>query len=352
MHPPPIENIGKVSERFVKKRFNVAVVGATGLVGTEMCRILEERQFPVARLVPVASARSLGKSVAFGGSNVPVEALDAKVFVGIDLALFSAGAGPSREFAPLAAKAGALVVDNSSAWRTHPDVPLCVPEVNLESARHRPLGIVANPNCATIQLVVALKPLHDAATLTRVVVSTYQSASGAGASAMESLKKQLVQMAQGKIVQRESLPGVLAGNLLMSWKPDASTGYQEEELKIIHETRRILGLPHLAVSATTVRVPVLSSHSESVTLETERALQASEARSLLERAEGVEVVDDIEAGRYPQPIDAVGKDAVFVGRIRADFGKPGGLQMWIVSDNLRKGAALNAVQIAERLLLA
>lgn len=336
----------------MKKRFNVAVVGATGLVGTEMTRILESRKFPIDRFVPVASARSAGREIEFEGKKVPVRLLDENVFEGIDLALFSAGAGPSRTYAPIAAKAGALVVDNSSAWRTHPDVPLCVPEVNLASARVRPLGIVANPNCATIQLVMALKPLHDAAGLTRVVVSTYQSVSGAGATAMESLRKQLAQMARGEKVEHDSLPGVLAGNLLMSWKPDASTGYQEEELKIIHETRRILGLPELAVSATTVRVPVLSSHSEAVTLETARPITASEARAVLSKMEGVEVVDDFEMGRYPQPIDAVGKDAVFVGRIRADLGKPGGLQMWIVSDNLRKGAALNAVQISEKLLLA
>ncbi|MBK8172562.1 MAG: aspartate-semialdehyde dehydrogenase [Sandaracinaceae bacterium] len=336
----------------MKKRFNVAVVGATGLVGTEMCRILEARDFPVAQFVPVASERSTGKDVLFQGKKVQVRALNEGVFEGIDLALFSAGAGPSRTYAPIAAAAGALVVDNSSAWRTHPEVPLCVPEVNIDQAQMRPLGIVANPNCATIQLVMALKPLHDAAKLTRVVVSTYQSISGAGAAAMESLRKQLTQLARGEEVERGSLPGILAGNLLMSWKPDATTGYQEEELKIIHETRRILRLPELAVSATTVRVPVISSHSEAVTLETERPLTASEARAILSKMPGIEVVDDFEAGRYPQPIDAVGRDEVFVGRIRADLGKAGGLQMWIVSDNLRKGAALNAVQIAERLLLA
>ncbi|MEO0323382.1 MAG: aspartate-semialdehyde dehydrogenase [Myxococcota bacterium] len=336
------------------RELTVAVVGATGVVGQAMLAILEERRFPVKRIVPVASERSAGTAVTFGGEAVPVQVLRPGVFDGVDVALFSAGSGPSRTWSPVAAEAGALVIDNSSAWRMDPEVPLVVPEVNLEAAKTRPKGIIANPNCSTIQLVVALKPLHDAARIRRIVVSTYQAISGAGRPAMEAFEAQRRRVAEGMATRAEeaaepTLGGQLAGNLLMAWSPDEATGYQEEELKMVHETRKILGDEAIRVSPTAVRVPVLTGHSEAVSLELERPMAPDEARALLAAAPGVELVDDFAAGRYPEPIDCAGTDPVYVGRIRADLGHPGGLQLWVVSDNLRKGAALNAVQIAEAL---
>ena len=330
--------------------FAVAVVGATGVVGQEMLRVLEQRQFPVTRLVPIASARSEGKSVAFRGGSYPIVPLREESFDDVQVALFSAGATISRQWCPVAAGRGALVIDNSSAWRMDPEVPLCVPEVNLDTARVRPRGIVANPNCSTIQLMVALKPIHDAARIRRIVVATYQAISGAGATAVASFEAQLRAYASGESVPQGSLPGQLAGSLLMSWKPDPATGYSEEEIKIIRETRRILNDETIRVSPTTVRVPVLTAHSEAVTIEAERPLSATMVRDLLRNAPGIELVDDFANGRYPTPLDAAGQDPVYVGRIRDDLGNPGGVQLWVVSDNLRKGAALNAVQIAEGLL--
>ena len=335
----------------MSKGLKVAVVGATGVVGQEMLRTLEQRDFPVETLVPVASARSAGKPVTFRGEEHVVQEIHASVFEGVDLALFSAGGGTSRQWAPIAAAAGALVVDNSSAFRADPEVPLIVPEVNLDAAADRPKGIIANPNCSTIQMVVALKPLHDAARLKRVVVATYQAISGAGAQAVAAFEAQHQAAANGGAVESDKLSGRLTGNLLMHWKPDSESGYQEEELKMVTETRKIFDDPAIAVSPTAVRVPVLTAHSEALSIETHEPLSAGQARSLLEAAEGVEVVDDFADGVYPQPFDAAGQDAVYVGRIRDDIGNPGGIQMWVVSDNLRKGAALNAVQIAERLLL-
>jgi aspartate-semialdehyde dehydrogenase len=329
----------------------VAVVGVTGMVGAEMLRVLERRAFPVRELVPVASARSAGKTVTFRGTEHTVVEIAPEVFEGVDLALFSAGGGTSRQWAPIAASKGALVVDNSSAFRADPEVPLIVPEVNPEAAADRPKGIIANPNCSTIQLVVALKPLHDAARLKRVVVATYQAISGAGAQAVAAFEAQEAATSRGDKVKKEKLSGQLSRNLLMHWKPDPETGYQEEELKIISETRKIFEDPSIAVSPTAVRVPVVTGHSEAVTVETHEPLTATRARKLLEKAEGVVVVDDLGRGRYPQPIDAAGQDPVYVGRIRDDVGNPGGIQMWVVSDNLRKGAALNAVQIAEKILI-
>jgi aspartate-semialdehyde dehydrogenase len=329
----------------------VAVVGATGMVGAEMLRVLEERAFPVAELVPVASARSAGKTVTFNGTEHTVVEIAPEVFEGVDLALFSAGGGISREWSPIAASKGALVVDNSSAFRADPDCPLIVPEVNPDAAANRPKGIIANPNCSTIQLVVALKPLHDEARLKRVVVATYQAISGAGATAVAAFEAQEEATSRGDAVDKDKLSGQLSRNLLMHWKPDPETGYQEEELKMVSETRKIFGDPTIAVSPTAVRVPVVTSHSEAVTVETHRPLTAARARELLNQAEGVEVVDDLSHGIYPQPVDAAGQDPVYVGRIREDVGNPGGIQMWVVSDNLRKGAALNAVQIAEKVLL-
>ena len=329
----------------------VAVVGATGMVGAEMLRVLEQRAFPEAELVPVASARSAGKTVTFNGAEHSVVEIAPEVFEGVDLALFSAGGGTSREWSPIAASKGALVVDNSSAFRADPECPLIVPEVNAAAAAKRPKGIIANPNCSTIQMVVALKPLHDEARLKRVVVATYQAISGSGATAVAAFEAQEEATVRGSAVDKSQLSGQLSRNLLMHWKPDPETGYQEEELKMVSETRKIFGDPSIRVSPTAVRVPVITAHSEAVTVECHAPLTAARARELLSRAEGVEVVDDFVNGVYPQPIDAAGRDAVYVGRIREDVGNPGGIQMWVVSDNLRKGAALNAVQIAEKVLL-
>ncbi len=321
------------------------------MVGAEMLRVLEQRAFPVAELVPVASARSAGKTVTFNGAEHTVVEIAPEVFEGVDLALFSAGGDTSREWSPIAASKGALVVDNSSAFRSDPEVPLVVPEVNPEAAADRPKGIIANPNCSTIQMVVALKPLHDEGRLKRVVVATYQAISGSGATAVAAFKAQEAATVRGDAVDKDKLSGQLSRNLLMHWKPDPETGYQEEELKMVSETRKIFGDPAIAVSPTAVRVPVITAHSEAITVETHQPISAARARELLSQAEGVVVVDDLGQGLYPQPIDAAGQDAVFVGRIREDVGNPGGIQMWVVSDNLRKGAALNAVQIAEKVLL-
>ncbi|HEY8429509.1 MAG TPA: aspartate-semialdehyde dehydrogenase [Sandaracinaceae bacterium] len=333
------------------RKLDVAVLGATGAVGREMLRILEQRDFPVGRLVALASPKSAGRTVRFRGEDVRVEAVTESAFDGIDVALFSAGSAASKEWAPKAAARGATVIDNSSAWRMDPDVPLCVPEVNFEAARECKKGIVANPNCSTIQMVVALKPLHDEARVRRVVVSTYQAISGAGAKAVDAFEKQMAAYVSGEPIDTSVLGGQLAGNLLMQWARDAASGYQEEELKMVHETRKILGDPDVRVSPTTVRVPVANAHAESIAVEFERPLTAARARELLARAPGVELVDDFAEGIYPQPIHASGRDAVLVGRVREDIGNPGGLMLWVVGDNLRKGAALNAVQIAECLFL-
>ncbi|NLY94278.1 MAG: aspartate-semialdehyde dehydrogenase [Myxococcales bacterium] len=336
----------------MSKALKVAVVGVTGAVGQEMLRVLEERNFPVAELVPVASARSAGRTVTFRGEAHTVRALTPEVFQGVDVALFSAGGSTSKEHAPVAAAAGAIVIDNSSAFRMDPDCPLCVPEVNLEAARSPKKGIIANPNCSTIQMVVALKPVHELGGLKRVVVSTYQAISGAGAQAIDAFLKQSADVVNGREPSGlEKLKGQLAQNLLMHWTVDAATGYQEEELKMVHETKKIFGDPSIQVSPTCVRVPVVSGHSESISVETHRPVKVADVRAALEKMDGVVVVDDFVHGVYPQPKDCVGKDPVFVGRIREDVGNPGGLQMWVVADNLRKGAATNAVQIAEGLFL-
>lgn len=321
------------------------------MVGGEMLRVLEQREFPVSELVPVASARSAGKHVTFRGADHTVVEIAPEVFAGVDLALFSAGGGTSKEWSPIAASKGALVVDNSSAFRADPKCPLIVPEVNAGAASNRPKGIIANPNCSTIQMVVALKPLHDEAGLKRVVVATYQAISGSGAKAVAAFEAQEEALVRGGDIDKSQLSGQLSRNLLMHWKPDPETGYQEEELKMVSETRKIFGDPSIQISPTAVRVPVVTAHSEALTVETHRPLTAARARELLSRAEGVEVVDDFGNGVYPQPVFAAGRDPVYVGRIRDDVGNPGGIQMWVVSDNLRKGAALNAVQIAERVLL-
>jgi aspartate-semialdehyde dehydrogenase len=332
--------------------FVVAVVGATGAVGREMLRVLEQRRFPLKRLVPLASARSAGQKLRFGSGEVTVETLTPQSFTGVDVALFSAGASVSREFGPIAAAAGAVAIDNSSAWRMDPDVPLVVPEVNMAAAAKRPRGIIANPNCSTIQMVVALKPLHDAARIKHIVVSTYQATSGKGHAAVEELLAQTRAVLDGRTPESKVFPGQIAFNVLCDWKAGESD-YSEEETKMVQETRKILDEPTLGVSPTTVRVPVINGHSEAVHLQFARPMSAEEARGLLRHAPGVVLVDGPYApGKNPQPIQATGTDAVYVGRVREDLAVPGALNLFVVSDNLRKGAALNAVQIAEKLDLA
>jgi aspartate-semialdehyde dehydrogenase len=327
----------------------VAVVGATGAVGREMIRILEQRRFPASRVVALASKRSAGQKLAYAGQELTVQELGPGSFAGIDVALFSAGASVSREFGPVAAAAGAVVIDNSSAWRMDPEVPLVVPEVNMAAAGKRPKGIIANPNCSTIQMVVALKPLHDAAKLKLIVVSTYQATSGKGHAAVEELLAQTRAVLDGKPPEPKVFPGPIAFNVLCDWKP-GDADYSEEEWKMVHETRKIMGDPTIGVSPTTVRVPVVNGHTEAVHAQFHRPMKADEAKQLLRGAPGVVLMEDAYApGRHPQPATASGQDAVFVGRIRDDLAVPGAIDLFVVSDNLRKGAALNAVQIAERL---
>ena len=328
----------------------VAVVGATGVVGREMLRTLEARHFPAKRVIALASARSVGTRLPFRGEQIEVQLATPEAFAGVDIALFSAGATASRDLAPAAAAHKAVVIDNSSAWRMDPEVPLVVPEVNMEAAGHRPKGIIANPNCSTIQLVVALKPLHDAARIRHVVVSTYQAASGKGHAAVEELGEQIRHAAAGTKHVPKVFPGVLAMNVLMDWKP-GDADYSEEEIKMVNETRKILGDDAIGVSPTTVRVPVVNGHSESVHAVFHRAMTAKEAKDLLRHAEGVVLMEEPYApGKHPQPLQASGTDPVYVGRVRDDLAVPGAIALWIVSDNLRKGAATNAVQIAELLV--
>ena len=331
-----------------KPPYKVAVVGATGAVGAEMLEVLEARKFPVEALLPLASSRSAGGTVTFCGEELAVQVLAPDSFKGIDLALFSAGSEVSKEFAPLAAKAGTVVIDNSAAWRMSPEVPLIVPEVNPQEApRHR--GIIANPNCSTIQMVVALKPLHDQARLKRIVVTTFQSVSGTGKEAMDELMDECRDLLGFKAPRPQVYPFQIAFNCLPQIDDFLPTGYTKEEMKLVHETRKIMGDQTLQITATTVRVPVYIGHSESVNIETERKLSANEARAILSAAPGVLVYDDPARKVYPMPLDVVGKDEVYVGRVREDESIPNGLNLWIVADNLRKGAALNAVQIAELL---
>ena len=332
-----------------KATYNVAVVGATGAVGAEMIEVLEERKFPVDSLRPLASSRSAGGTVSFQGSDIEVQVLTKDSFNGIDLALFSAGADVSREFAPIAVKAGAVVIDNSAAWRMDDAVPLVVPEVNPgDLARHK--GIVANPNCSTIQMVVALKPLHDRVRVKRVVVTTFQSVSGTGKEAMDELMEECKALLNFQEPNPKVYPFPIAFNCLPHIDDFLPSGYTKEEMKLVHETRKIMGDHSIQVTATTVRVPVYVGHSESVNIETERKLTANEARAILSTAPGVLLYDDPSRKIYPMPLDVAGKDEVYVGRIREDESIPNGLNLWVVSDNLRKGAALNAVQIAELLI--
>jgi aspartate-semialdehyde dehydrogenase len=327
----------------------VAVVGATGAVGREMLRVLEQRRFPLTRIVALASKRSVGQKLLFAGGEVVVTELTPQSFAGVDIALFSAGSTVSREFGPIAASAGAVVIDNSSAWRMDPQVPLVVPEVNMEAAAQRPRGIIANPNCATIQMVVALKPLHDAARIKHVVVSTYQATSGKGHAAVQELLAQTRAVLNGQSPEASVFPGTIAFNVLCDWKA-GEDDYSEEETKMVHETRKIMGDAAIGISPTTVRVPVLTGHSEALHVQFHRPMKAAEAKALLRDAPGVVHTDGPYApGRHPQPVNAAGTDPVYVGRIRDDLAVAGAINLFVVSDNLRKGAALNAVQIAERL---
>ena len=334
-----------------KEKYNVAVVGATGLVGEQMREVLEEREFPVGELRLLASERSAGQLLPFQGKQIRVGLLQEDSFDNIDIGLFSAGGSVSAKFAPLAVAAGAVVVDNTSTFRMEPDIPLVVPEVNaIEIANYKNRGIVANPNCSTIQMVVALKPIHDAARIKRLVVSTYQSVSGAGRKAMEELSEQVSALFNGKEIEKNKFPHQIAFNCIPHIDAFLENGYTKEEIKMIEETRKILAEPNLPVTATTVRVPVFCSHSESINVETVVKLSATEAKQILREAPGVILADAPEENNYPMAIDATGKDATYVGRVREDHSVANGLNLWVVSDNLRKGAALNAVQIAEILI--
>lgn len=327
----------------------VAVAGATGAVGHEMVKILEERKFPVSQLVLLASERSVGRRMAFRDEELPVDVLTDKSFDGVDIVFFSAGAERSRRFAPAAVEAGAVVIDNSSAFRMEPEVPLVVPEVNPETIRSHQ-GIIANPNCSTIQMVVVLKPIHDAAKVERVVLATYQSVSGTGQKAVEELNLQVQALLNFEEPTCQVYPHQIAFNILPHIDAFEEGGYTREETKIINETKKIMGDDSIRVTVTAARVPVLYGHSEAMNVETAYKLTADQCRDILSRAPGVLVVDDPASNAYPMAIDAAGQDVVFVGRIREDPSIECGLDLWVVADNLRKGAALNAVQIAEHLI--
>jgi aspartate-semialdehyde dehydrogenase len=333
------------------KSYAVAVAGATGAVGLEMIKTLEQRKFPVGSVKLLASERSAGKELRFNGKPVKVEKLTKDSFKGIQIALFSAGASRSLEFAPAAAASGAVVVDNSSAFRMDPEIPLVVPEVNAHAiAQYKKRGIIANPNCSTIQMVVALKPIHDAARIKRIVVSTYQAVSGTGLKAIDELLVQSRALLNSQEIQKKVYPHQIAFNCLPHIDSFLDNGYTKEEMKMVNETRKIMEDPTIRVTATTVRVPVVYSHSESVNIETEKKITPKEVRELLSKAPGVKVVDNPALNEYPLAIHAAGRDETFVGRIREDESIPNGINLWVVSDNVRKGAALNAVQIAEILI--
>lgn len=334
-------------KNFTKKSaYNVAIAGATGAVGETFLQILEERNFPIKNLKLLASARSAGKRLKFKGEDYTVEELTHDSFKDIDIALFSAGGSRSLEFAPSAAKEGALVIDNSSAFRMEKDVPLVVPEVNPQDAfKHN--GIIANPNCTTIIMVVALKPLHDYSKIKRVVVSSYQSASGAGAKAMEELMQQARDWAAGKELKVENFAHQLLFNVIPHIDKFTENGYTKEEMKMFNETRKIMGDNDIKVTATCVRVPTLSAHSEAVTVETEKEISVEKARELFASAKGLQLMDNPDKNEYPMPFFIAGKDDCYVGRIRKDISAENSLNFWVVGDQLRKGAALNAIQIAE-----
>ena len=331
------------------RKYHTAIVGATGLVGQEFIKILEQREFPMASVHLLASDRSAGKKLFVNHQEIEVEEVTPHSFDQVDIALFSAGGEVSKHFAPIAAKRGAVVVDNSATFRMNPDVPLVVPEVNPEDLEHHQ-GIIANPNCSTIQMVVALYPLHKVNPIKRIVVDTYQAVSGTGSVAVDELNSQTKLILEGKSIVPHVYPHQIAFNLLPEIDVFLDDGYTKEEWKMIHETRKILHDESIAVSATCVRVPVVTGHSEAIHIEFSNPMSPEEARNILATAPGVKVLDDTPISLYPHPWAAAGTDEVFVGRIRRDASHPNGLAIWVVADNLRKGAALNAIQIAEQLI--
>jgi len=330
------------------RKFNVAVAGATGAVGGAMLDVLERRNFPLGELRLLASSRSVGKKLRFRGEEIAVQLLDRDAFKGIDIALFSAGGDRSLEFAPAAVASGAVVVDNSSAFRMDPEIPLVVPEVNPHAiARYKKRGIIANPNCSTIQMLVALKPIHDAARIKRIVVSTYQAVSGTGAKAIAELEAQVRAWAEGRPLPKQVYPHQIAFNCLPHIDSFLDNGYTKEEMKMVNETRKMFEDDSIGVTATTVRVPVFYGHSEAINIETVRKITAAEVKELMARAPGVKLVDEPTLSRYPLALDCAGKFETLVGRIREDESIANGINLWVVADNILKGAALNAVQIAE-----
>ncbi|MEL6500489.1 MAG: aspartate-semialdehyde dehydrogenase [Cyanobacteria bacterium J06623_1] len=333
----------------MSKKVNVAILGATGAVGKELLELLAERDFPLKNLKLLASPRSAGSKIVFRGQEITVEAVSDHAFEGVDILLASAGGSTSKEWAPKAVAAGAVVIDNSSAFRLDDSVPLIVPEINPEAAANHQ-GIIANPNCTTILMGVAIYPLHQVQKIKRIVVSTYQSASGAGARAMAEAKTQAQDILNGQEPQAEVLPYPIAFNLFPHNSPLNEQGYCEEEMKMVNETRKIFDDPTIAVTATCVRVPVLRAHSEAINLEFEQPFAVDRARDLIAAAPGVKLVEDWQANYFPMPIDATGKDPVLVGRIRQDISCDRNLELWLCGDQIRKGAALNAIQIAELLL--
>ena len=332
-----------------KEKYDVAVVGATGAVGRRMLEILEKRDFPLGSLTALASARSVGQKLSFMGGKIEVKELQEDSFKGIDIALFSAGSSISKNYAPIAVNSGCIVIDNSSEWRMVKDVPLIVPEVNPFALSEK-CGIIANPNCSTIQMVVALKPLHDQYSISRVIVSTYQSVSGSGQKAIEELEKQSRNFIAEEPLQNNVYPHQIAFNCLPHIDSFLENGYTKEEMKMVDETRKILDDSTIEVSPTAVRVPVFYSHSESVTVETKLPMKANIVKDIFSRSPGICLVDNPEKNQYPLAIDASGKEEVFVGRVRGDLTRENVIHFWVVSDNLLKGAASNAVQIAELLI--
>jgi len=334
-----------------RKEYDIAIVGATGAVGRVFLSILQQRDFPVKNLIPLASKRSAGKTIVYAGEELEIEELSNDSFSNTDIAFFSSGASRSKEFAPHAVESGAVVVDNSSAFRMEDEVPLVVPEVNPSDVfKHK--GIIANPNCTTIIMVVALKPIYDLSSIKRIIVSSYQSVSGAGASGMIELEEQLKELIcnKGSDIIPSTFPLQIANNVIPHIDVFYDNGYTQEEMKMVYETRKIMGDENIKVSATTVRVPVMTSHSESIIVETEDKVSVEKARQALSSAPGLVVKDNFKNAVYPTTLDSTGKDEVYVGRLREDLTAENGLNMWIVGDQLRKGAALNTIQIAEELI--
>lgn len=334
----------------MSKNFNIAIVGATGVVGNEFLKVLEEQKFPVKNIIMLASQRSAGIEIEFRSKKYKVEVLDDNSFAGIDLALFSAGSYVSKEFAPTAVKAGAIVIDNSNAFRMDKGVPLIVPEINIQVAKtHK--GIISNPNCSTIQMVAALYPIYNLSKIKRIIVTTFQSVSGTGKRAVNELIMQTKAVLNKKPIIKEIYPHQIAFNVIPQIDKFEDNLYTVEEMKIVRETQKIFNDHNIQITATTVRVPVIRGHSESVYVETENKLNISLVRNALENAEGIEVLDDVNKSIYPTPVEIEGKNKCYVGRIRKDLYNPHGINLWIVADNLLKGAALNAVQIAKHILL-